>query len=58
MTNETIDLVAEYVEKQRLAKLGYSFNGDEVDSYTWDIYLLISSEFSKLEQRELKKRRK
>ena len=36
--------IAQYFAQKRLAKLGYQFNGDDLDVYTAEALLLVDSE--------------
>jgi len=40
-------LVAEYINKQVLSKLGYRFTTDTLDSWENESYLIIDSEINK-----------
>lgn len=48
-------LVAEYVSRQSLAKIGYRFNGEELDEFTARVFTIISGEIAKIEDEEHKK---
>lgn len=57
MQNELSFLVAEYIEKTHLKKLGYVFNGDNLTQIDYEVTMFISSQMNKLERDELKKKK-
>jgi len=55
--NEAAFLVYEHSCRRTLAKLGYSFNGDELGQFEVEYLTLISSEFNRLDAEEMKKKK-
>lgn len=55
-TNAAAPLVYEYNARTILAKLGFRFNGDELDLLTGEAMTLIGSEFNKLSNEDLDKK--
>ena len=49
--------IGEYIERQRLAKLGFTDSIDSLDQEAAEAFLQISVEFDKLEKAEIKKRK-
>lgn len=47
--------MADYLYKEKLAKIGYSFSGENLSSFDAEVYNLIASEFSKLERKDLER---
>lgn len=48
----------EYTSKMSLRKLGYVFDARELDVFTSECFLIIASEISNLEAKEIKASRK
>lgn len=53
--NESAPWVYEYISRMRLRKLGFQSDLIELDEIDEQIFLLISSEFDKIEKRELER---
>mgnify|MGYP006278899979 CR=1 FL=1 len=47
--------MVDYLYKEKLAKLGYTFKGEDLSSFEAEVYNLIASEFSKLERKDLER---
>ncbi len=45
-----------FIERKRLAALGYNSSIDDLDCYTGTCLLLVSCELDKIEQEEMKKK--
>jgi hypothetical protein len=52
------DYVHFYIERKRLAALGYTSSMDDLDCYTASCLLLVSQELDKLESEDMKKKSK
>jgi hypothetical protein len=58
LTNAASSIVYEYTSKMSLRKLGYVFDARELDVFTSECFLIIASEISNLEAKEIKASRK
>ena len=56
--NETTLLVNDYITRRTLAKLGVTFNGDDISYFEAQYLTYIHSEWTKLENDEMKKQNK
>lgn len=56
--NEATVFIMEYLDRKMLAKLGCKLDLDELSDFDANVYRLISNEFSKLEDRDMKSQRK
>ncbi len=52
--NAAAPLVYEYITRMKLSKIGYSFNPDELDSFTAGAFCLIASEIDAFKEKEMK----
>jgi len=58
LQNEAAYFVAEYAQRKRLAKLGYTSNICELSAIKSEIFGIIDLELDKIQSDELKKRSK
>jgi hypothetical protein len=52
--NSASIFVYDYNQKKVLAKLGYKFDSNDLTCFDAEIYLIIASEFNKIESEQLK----
>jgi len=50
-------IVSEYIQRQRLAKIGITSLARDLPAWKGDAFVLISDEFDKLTEKELQKNR-
>ena len=55
MTNDAAPFIAEYAQRKRLAKLGYTSPLSELSAFKADVYAIIDAELDKLQALEAKK---
>jgi hypothetical protein len=55
-TNEAAPLVAEYVQRMRMAKLGYQSDTKALSAFKGAAFSLIAEEIAKLQDADLKKK--
>jgi len=48
-------LVNEFIKRQRLSKLGFTTNLEELDIYTFEAFSFISSALTDIESQEMEK---
>lgn len=56
-TNEAAPIVAGYTQKQMLAKLGYTFDGNELSVFDVECYAIIANRFAELEEKQMKRKK-
>lgn len=56
--NAAAPVVAEYNTRMMMAKLGYTSNLDELDSYTAECFLIVAAAIAECNANEMKKMRK
>jgi len=56
--NEALPLVAEYVQRSMLRKLGFTSSADDLSIFDVEAFSVISDEIARLEKEEMKKARK
>jgi hypothetical protein len=56
--NESYEIIREYIDRQSLAELGYSFNGDNLDTFTGECFIIISDEIRKIRQEKSRKKKR
>ena len=54
-SNESSPYIMEFFMRQRLSKLGFTTNFDDLDSVSAEIFLLIDSEIEKYKSEAMKK---
>jgi len=52
---EAVHIFAEYVQRKRLAKLGYTSNIDDLESWKAEAFIIIDTELDACQNREMKK---
>lgn len=57
-SNETAPIVNEYFTRKMLAKMGMSFNVNDLDDFDIEAFSFIQSEWNRLENAELKRKAK
>jgi len=57
LKNESYKFVAEYVERQRLAKVGFTSDLSRLPSHKAEAFLLISTVFDKEAEKEMKRKK-
>lgn len=55
-TNEAAPFIAEYAQRKRLAKLGFTSNISELDATKAEIFGIIDAELNRLELEDLRRK--
>lgn len=56
-TNEAAPIVKDYFDRMMLAKLGYSFNSNELEQWQVDAFSLIANTITKVANRDAKQKK-